>query len=427
MYRAILEGLKAWQKKEKRLPVLLTGGIQVGKTWTLKEFGKSCFRDMLYIDCRKKSYMTYIAEDNLEPGRILSMLGIYLGKPPKKDEVLIIFDEVQAIDGLLKALIHFSQQMPEYHICFTGAFADRACLRDEAELADKVEVLELWPMNFREFMEADGELRLLNRVLEVDKPMRIEEQLPLVHYVETYLMVGGMPEAVQAWIQRKDLPAVRKIHFKILEQGFQRLEQVEDMVVRERIQKCWRAILEQRVEENSDLDFLERKELISGQGEKLLETLTQTGFVYKINRASKGLYPLKDMVDQKRCRVYLIDVGLLTAIFGLNEEIFKENTIFQKKNRLLLEHYTWQQISANPNIGSLFYWSENVKKGEEVDFIFEDETEVVPVEIQTEESINGLKHYIEKYHPNMRIQISMSELKQTREVLTVPFYALWNL
>lgn len=383
MYRTILKDLEAWKIKENRRPLLLTGGVQVGKTWVLNEFGKKSFEDTLYIDCRDTNYISYLLDGVLEAERIFKMLEIYHGSQIKAGETLLIFDEIQETPGILLALMKLSQEVPEYAICCTGTFAEKElpCIGDEPE--ETPDILTLFPLNFKEFLIAVGEKDLCDQVVEKTGNLPDESKKKLLENLRIYFFVGGMPKAVSKWIETRSLSQVKVILDSMI-RNFNKVVKVSEY-------------------------------------EDGLNKLLEAKAFYQVFKVIKPIWPLESYIDKNKYHLHPMDIGVFSAMHNLKDT---EGDDFLKScNPRLVRQFVWQELYANKNISNIYYW------GESGELIFGDEDSVVPIQIDLNNSlaIENVNKYPEEYNIQMVIRISLDQLKKSRGVLSIPLYALWNL
>ena len=415
MYRTILEELKRWKNQENHSVLLLKGGIKVGKTWVLREFGRLCFSDVLYVDCLKTGYMSYIAGENMEPERILRMLGMYHGKKIKAGETLLIFDEVQAIPGLLGALLRFTSNCPKYHVCCTG-YMPEGELPDIAEGTEqKPEILTLKPLNFREFLHAAGRKQLTEH-MSAGK-LTPEEKTELSRQMRIYALVGGMPEAVCTWLQTGSLAEVRGVQELILETCAETVAKHFPTLAIGRIKDASERIAEMLSKEN--------KEWTGLKDEEVLAALMQSGFIYKVNRIEQGIWPPESYIEEDVYQLYFMDTGLLSSIYNITE--MSDDRLYLVRNGAVALQLIWQELYANENITQLYYW--RAARETKVDFLFHDEKSMIPVCIcmNEEERQNGLTQFRKLYAPPAAVKISRMQTKQEQDVLTIPIFGIWNL
>ena len=240
MYRKIITELKEWKDKKDRLPLILKGARQVGKTWILQEFGKEYFDDVLYINFENAGNIENLFEGNIEPNRIIEYLSALNHKKIEPEKTLIIFDEIQELPRALTSLKYFAEEMPEYAICCAGSLLG-VFLHDQVSFpVGKVDFLELQPLDFEEFLIANGEKTLID-VIRKNKL----EQLPdlitdrLKDYLKKYFVIGGMPRAVKTWIEEKDFELVEKVQKGILEAYERDFSKHTDNNTATKIQYVW--------------------------------------------------------------------------------------------------------------------------------------------------------------------------------------------
>lgn len=394
MYRAILEKLIAWKAKERRRLLLLKGAKGIGKTWILREFGRSSFEDVLYVDCTKTQYMSYIAKDNLEPERILRMLGIYHGRKIKAGETLLIFDEIQCIPNLLKTLARFAVQMPEYPVCCAGIFPEGELPGLEGSVSITPEVYQMMPLNFQEFMLALKKDMILQSIASYHDALTSWERKDILEYVKLYYLIGGMPEAVLEWTAHKDFLRVRQIQREILEESFS---------------ACG---LRMPDWENKDtiLPHLPMEEA------EARDALAGTGLLYRIYRIKDG--------EQSSCKTFVLDIGLKSLMSNERETFLKDKRAFSGRGKKLTEQFVWQELMANTNIPQLYFSEEETER---MTFVFADEDMLVPVEVLAYGSPEEAVQRRRKSRYPVAVNISFLDMKQEAGLLTVPLYGVWNL
>lgn len=414
MYRVILDELKKWKNQKTHPLLILKGGVKVGKTWTLCEFGKRFFSDVLYVDCSKTPYMSYLSGKNMEPERIFRMLNLYHGAKIKAGETLLIFDEVQAIPGFLQALHRLSCKCPEYMISCTGVFLERELPSAEEELEMKPQIVNVTPLDFREFLQVSKK-ELLLRDMQAGTLMNPDRR-ELLECLCTYLMVGGMPEAVLTWLDTGKMDRVRAVQKELLETGMERLGMHFPTIPIGAVRDA--------LEQTAMILSAENKEW-HGIEEEALAALQQSGLVYKVNRVTQGNWPPETYIDEDVYQVYFLDVGLLSAVYELTE--VSSEKLHQLRNGAVLLQLVWQELFANGNIEKLYYWRQ--ERDVKVDFLFNDEKLMIPVCIcmNEEDRQNGLSVFRRLYSPPASVKISRMQTSQEHDILTIPVYAIWNL
>ena len=211
MYRDAIEKLEKWKNRKNRKPLIVRGARQVGKTWLMREFGRKNYEKCAYISMDENERMENVFRDAFDIDRILLALEIEAGFKITPEDTLIIFDEVQEVPRALKALKYFCEQAPQYHIMAAGSLLGIALHEGTSFPVGKVDFLDLYPMTFREFLLACGQERFVQLMEQHDYAMMGNFRTELIDYLKYYYYVGGMPEAVQEYVQEKDFRAVREV------------------------------------------------------------------------------------------------------------------------------------------------------------------------------------------------------------------------
>ncbi len=430
MYRKIITELREWKNKKNRLPLILKGARQVGKTWILKEFGKECLEDVLYINFENAGNIASLFEGNIQPNRIIEYLSALNHKKIEPEKTLIIFDEIQELPRALTSLKYFAEETPEYAICCAGSLLG-VFLHDEVSFpVGKVDFLELQPLDFEEFLIANGEEALI----DVIKENKIE-QLPdlvtdkLKDYLKKYFVIGGMPSAIKVWLEEKDFEIVEKVQKNILEAYERDFSKHTDSSVATKIQYVWNSIPSQLAKENRKFIYGVIKDgARAREYENSINWLKDTGLIRVINRVKCGnKQPLKAYEDLKAFKIYLLDIGLLRVLCELPyETIIEGDTIYSEFNGLLTEQFVLQELSNIKKINTIYYWSNEFQS--KIDFVFSYKNLIIPVEAKSGVNVKAqsLKVYMKEYNPTFAIRYSLLNIKFDNKILNIPLYAIWN-
>ncbi len=428
MYRAVLSELKAWKNSENRGPLFLKGGIQTGKTWVLKEFGNSFYEDVLYVDCCKASYISYLVEGALAPERVMSRLSTYHGYEIVPGETLLVFDNVQEVRGLVKMLLSLSRELPEYHICMTGNNVESEMPTVEDGIAAP-QIIELFPMDFKEFLCATRNEDLIE-VIEANGAVEDGAELfRIITQLEMYFLVGGMPKAVAEWVGTGELLRVREAHADIFKTVREVLEKVSDA---ETVEKAFKLILASAEALKKDNKKFVYSVLGAKSGAKDYETALQllkdTGLASELWRVSEGNWPPEQYIDEKNFKIYPIDIGLLSYLYDFETKAFASKEVFVAGKGALTEQFVYQELRSNSNISSLVYWT-GQNPPAKAEFLFHDDNRMIPIEIAKpgKKKSNNLSIFAKKYQVPLGIRISVDEMVRESGVLTIPMYAIWNL
>ena len=430
MYRKIITELKRWKEKKDRLPLILKGARQVGKTWILQEFGKKYFDDVLYINFENTGNISSLFEGSIEPNRIIEYLSAVHHKKIEPQKTLIIFDEIQEFPRALTSLKYFAEQAPEYAICCAGSLLG-VFLHDQVSFpVGKVDFLELQPLDFEEFLIANNEKELINIIKNngLEKlPDLITDKLK--DYLKKYFVVGGMPRVVKTWIEEKDFELVEKIQKGILEAYERDFSKHTDSNTATKIQYVWNSIPSQLAKENRKFIYGVVKDgARAREYENSINWLRDTGLIRIVNRVKSGdKQPLKAYVDLKSFKIYLLDIGLLRVLCELPyETIINADAIYNEFNGLLTEQYVLQELKNISKINTIYYWSNEFQS--EVDFVFAYKNLIIPVESKAGVNVKAqsLKIYIKEYNPKFAIRYYLLNIALDNNILNIPLYAIWN-
>jgi predicted AAA+ superfamily ATPase len=429
MYRKLLEELKAWKYKKGRQPLLLKGARQVGKTWLLKEFGKSCFDDILYINFENAASLEELFSGVIEPGRIIDMLGALHGKRIIPEKTLLIFDEVQEIPRALTALKYFAEMAPEYPICCAGSLLGVALHKGTSFPVGKIDFLTLQPLTFEEFLIASGEEILcdfIRRSALAPLPRAFAEKLS--DNLKLYFIVGGMPASVQTWLDNRDFSIVEEKQLAILDTYTQDFSKHAPSSLVPKLRYLWNSIPSQLAKENKKFIYgLVKEGARAREYEDALLWLLDSGLIRRVGRITKGAIPLKAYEDLKSFKIYHLDIGLLRVMSELSPQTITESIrVFEEFKGALTEQFVLQELSSFSGIRNIYYWTSNATA--EVDFIFSDGRRIIPVEAKASENVQAqsLKIYRAKYDPALAVRTSLANLRFDNGLLNIPLYVLWN-
>lgn len=408
MYRKIISDLKKWKNKKERLPLILKGARQVGKTWILQEFGKECFEDVLYINFENESNVSDLFEGSIEPKRIIEYLSAIHHKKVQPQKTLIIFDEIQELPRALTSLKYFAEQAPEYAICCAGSLLGVFLHEKVSFPVGKVDFLELQPLDFEEFLIANKEQDLINLIQNsnMDKlPNVITDKLE--DYLKKYFVIGGMPRAVRTWIDEESFEEVEKIQRGILEAYVRDFSKHTDNNTATKIEYVWKSIPSQLAKENRKFVYGVVKDgARAREYENAINWLRDTGLVRIVNRVKCGnKQPLKAYEDLKSFKMYLLDIGLLRVLCELDyETIINKDAIYNEFNGLLTEQFVLQELKNINRINTIYYWANEYTS--EVDFVFSYKNLIIPVEAKAGINVKSqsLKIFMNEYDTKLAIR-----------------------
>lgn len=429
MKRYAMQQLIEWKNKSNRKPLILKGARQVGKTWLMKEFGRTQFQKVAYVTFYNNQRMKRVFDDDYDISRIIMNINIEAKVEVTPGDTLIILDEIQEAPRAIEALKYFCENAPEYAVVAAGSLLGVAIHKGVSFPVGKVDTIELHPMNFREFLEAMGEVSLANLLSSKDFRLINDFREKYIFWLKNYYYVGGMPEAVSYFADHKDYVAVRNIQKELLaqyENDFGKHAETSDLA---RIRMVWNSIPMQLAKENKKFFFGQIK---SGGRMKdyeiAIEWLLDCGLIKKVYRVSKPAIPLKAYTDFSAFKLFLLDVGLLGALSELDAaSILEGNEIFVEFKGALTEQYVLQELVSETDYTPYYYTSESAKY--EMDFMVQKGRDVVPVEVKAETNLQAksLKAYHAKFEPSYAVRTSMSDYRVDDWLTNIPLYAICNL
>ena len=421
-----MEALKAWKEKQDRKPLIIRGARQVGKTWLMREFGKTEYKACVYINFDNNLPMQQLFEGSLQPERLLVGMELFAGHKIDPASTLLIFDEVQEVPRALKALKYFQEEAPQYQIICAGSLLGVALHRGTSFPVGKVEFLDLFPLSFAEFLTALGKGPQAELLQTGELAMASAFREVYVDCLRQYFYVGGMPEAVHAFAERRDFNEVRQIQRRILDAYEQDFSKHAPNEVVPRIRMLFNSIPAQLAKENKKFIYgLVREGARAKEYELAMLWLTDCGLIHKVHRVSAPLLPLKAYEDLKAFKLFLVDVGLLSCMAGLRQSVLLEgNDLFREFKGALTEQYVLQELKAQSGL-QIYYWTAE-RATAELDFVVDNGEDILPIEVKAETNLQAksLKVYQEKYQPRRAIRTSMSDYRDEGWLLNLPLWAI---
>ena len=429
MYRSALTKLQEWKDKPNRKPLIIRGARQVGKTWLMKEFGRTFFANTAYINFDNNRRMRILFEDDYDLKRIITALQIESGVKITPEDTLIIFDEVQEVPQALTALKYFYENAPEYAVVAAGSLLGIAMHQGTNFPVGKVDELQLYPLSFREFLLATENAPLVDLLDHLDWPLITTFKSKYIDLLRQYYYVGGMPEAVAAYVERGDFAEVRAIQNALLAAYEQDFSKHAPNNIVPRLRMVWQSIPAQLAKENRKFIYgMLREGARAKDFEVALQWLADCGLIHRVHRVSKPGMPLKAYHDLTAFKLYLLDVGLLAAMGDIDvRTLLGGNDIFVEFKGALTEQYVLQQLIAEVGV-TPYYWSSEHGTGE-IDFLFQLDGTIVPLEVKAKENLRArsLRSFNEKY-PGLRpVRTSMSDHRKEEWMENWPLYAIGDL
>ncbi len=425
MERKLFSKLENWKDKKKRKPLIIQGARQVGKTWIMKEFGKRYFKNTVYINFDNNDVMKKVFQIDFDISRIVSAIKIEYGKSFDANDTLIIFDEIQEAPEALASLKYFYENAPQYAIIAAGSLLGVALHQGTSFPVGKVDFIQLYPLDFQEFICACGENELA-KLLESDDLKNINAySVKYTELLKRYYYIGGMPEVVQTYLDTDDYNEVRQIQRNLLKYYEEDFSKHAPKEVVPRIMMVWNSIPAQLAKENRKFIYgCVREGARAKDFELAIQWLEDAGLIIKNYRVSKPDIPLIAYMEINNFKMFMLDVGLLGAKCSITAKVLLDGCkIFEEFKGALTEQFVAQQLKSSDR--ELYYYSTSNSSGE-IDFVIQQEMKCIPIEVKAEENLHAksLKAFCDKFKPEMAIRSSMSDYREQEWMINVPLYLL---
>lgn len=420
MERLIYKQLAEWKASKDRKPLILNGARQVGKTYILRDFGAREYSKVAYFSLDRDLKTRHIFESATTTQSMLLSLSAISGIDITFGDTLVILDEIQECPKALEALKFFQEEMPELHIAVAGSLLGISLHGNASFPVGKVNMLKLYPLNFKEFLMAMGKAEL---AMIDDNEVVSALSLEYTELLRYYYFVGGMPAAVLSFVEQRNLNKVREIQQQILfdyQRDFSKHAPTNEIP---RINMVWNSIPSQLARENKKFIFgALRKGARSVDFELALEWLVDAGLVYKVCRVSSTQMPLKFYEDSNAFKLFIVDIGLMGAMANTPAEaVIVDNSIFKEYKGAFTELYVQNEMRA---AGITIYYHTPDNSVIEVDFLIQKGCEIVPIEVKAEQNLRSksLKTFINN-HPELKgVRLSMSGKSDEGWMINLPLY-----
>lgn len=427
MYRKIMRFLEAWKESEHRKPLILQGARQVGKTYSILEFGRTHYENVAYFNFETNPKLTKTFDENISPDYLIPILSHIAGQTIIKEKTLIVFDEVQLCERALASLKYFCEDAPDYHIIVAGSLLGIAVSREKFSFpVGKVDMKSLHPMDMEEFMLAMGEDALVEQIkrsFQTDTPMPSALHDSAMQLYRQYLVVGGMPECVMQFAHTRDYILVRHTQDTILTGYLNDMSKYNNLNEIKKTRLTYDNITVQLSKKNTRFQYkLIKKGGRASEFESAIEWLCLSGIVSQVYRVEQIKKPLENYRDIDSFKIYVSDLGLLAAKKDLaaNDILYMVEEINDFKGGMA-ENYVNVQLLINGY--NTCYWES--ERGAEIDFIIQRNGQLIPIEVKSADNTRAksLKVYMETYKPAYAIKLSSKNFGFEDGKKTVPLYA----
>ena len=426
MQRAILQKFIEWKSFSDRKPLIVNGARQVGKTWLLREFARTEYAKEAYIICRKNDIVRQIFTQDFDVNRILRALRALSGVDITPGDTLIVLDEVQDVPEVLEALKYFCEEAPEYHIAVAGSLLGISLHNGVSYPVGKVNEINVYPMNFEEFVLAKGETEVFKLIVNRDYMTMNLIHEKMVDLLRQYYYVGGMPEAVKKYVESDSLIEVRRIQKEILNGYELDLSKHAPKEQVPRIRMVWKSIPSQLSKDNKKFIYgALRKGARANDFEIAIQWLVDSGLVYKVPKCTKPALPLDVYEDLSSFKLYMLDVGLLGAMVNTEPvQVLINNNVFVEYKGGMTEQYVLQQMKSH-GVSPIYYHKTDDSRLE-LDFVIQYNAKLLPIEVKAEGNVraNSLTALLAKNPDLKAVRFSMLPYKEQGQLECLPLYAV---
>ena len=430
MRRRIETELLAWKEKsdDQRMPLLLNGARQVGKTYILRAFGAEHFENVAYVNLEANQAAASIFAEDLSPQHLIRYLESAIGEKIRPGKTLLFLDEIQSCERALTSLKYFCEEAPQFHVAAAGSLLGVAVNREKYSFpVGKVKTLALYPLDFEEYLWARGRESLAD---EIRSHCETLESLPEgLHKVaqelyREYLVVGGMPACVNAFAREKSFLDAASAQTQIVNASVADMAKYATASESVKIRACYQSIPAQLAKENRKFQYkVVRKGGSAALFGESIEWLTLAGLVLKCQKISHAYVPVSVHMELSSFKL-LGDVGLLMQQSGIPQQLILSGI----ENQFLgavAENYVAQQLAARGH--ALFYWESDSTA--EVDFVMQRDMDIVGIEVKSglNTRSRSLNVFSGKYNPAYNIRLSLKNFGQTGNLRSMPLYAAFCL
>ncbi|NLO09558.1 MAG: ATP-binding protein [Clostridiales bacterium] len=428
MKRKLEDRLLEWKNKgSKRMPLIINGARQVGKTYTLLEFGSKNYKNVVYVNLETNLLVSSYFSDNINPNRIIQYLEAYSNQEIIPEETLIILDEIQSCERALTALKYFYEETPEYHIATAGSLLGVAINREKYSYpVGKVDTITLYPLDFEEYLWALNEHRLCSEIrssyIEM-APMPEALHQRAIDLYRMYLIIGGMPASINEYLDTGKLLTVSDIQSKILNDYLADMSKYASHTESVKIRACYESIPAQLAKENRKFQYkIVQKGGTASIFGPSIDWLNYAGIVLKCQRIEHAFEPIAVYSDLSSFKLYMGDTGLLVMKSGLSHQ-----TILSGEKNLFMgsvaENYIAQALASKEY--NLYYWTS--KNTAELDFVLQLGNDIIGVEVkkETHSRSKSLGVFIDKYNPKYSIRFSNNNFGFANNIKSIPLYAVF--
>ncbi|NLU39552.1 MAG: ATP-binding protein [Bacteroidales bacterium] len=426
MERKIEKYFASWKKSSGRMPLMVVGARQVGKTYSILSFGNSNYNNVVYFNFESNPELQGIFQRDLNPVRIVQELSVLAGKTITPENTLLFFDEIQACEQALTSLKYFNEKANEYHIIAAGSLLGVAVNRNQYSYpVGKVEKINMYPLDFEEFLWALDQKSGCRLIAEhFDTNIEFSLHSKFIDLFNHYLTIGGMPQVVKEFIEKRDFNFVVALQKNINDAYVADMAKYATPDETTRIMAAFNTIPAQLAKENRKFQYkLIKTGARAHEFETALDWLQASGVANKCVKITEGKFPLQLYTENAAFKIYLSDNGLLCSKYGIAPHfLISGNRIIDNIKGALTENFVMNSLISNQF--QPYYWESQGKA--EVDFVVQmNDGKVIPIEVKSSENVRSksLKQFINKYKPAYSVRVSTKNFGFENGIKSIPLYA----
>jgi len=433
MERAIEKVLKEWITDPKRLPLLMRGARQVGKSYIIEKFGRENFETLAVANLEYSPELK-ICFDSFDPKAIIERLEAYLKCSIVPGKTLLFIDEIQECPSAIMAMRYFKEKMPDLHLIGAGSLLEFVLEEKNFSFpVGRVQFLYLHPLSFEEFMLAQGEERFLEFVRRstIQNPLALDYHEYLMKQVTKYFILGGMPEAIDSYLVKQSYLnsyTTQENLLRTYQSDFPKYESKTDHVCLEKLFSEAPALVGSHFKYSKVDPHLRAEQLKSA-----LQKLVQAGLLMRIHATSASGLPLRSQINEKKFKLLFLDIGLMRTSLGLEPREILESDLINLRSGALAEQFVGQEILAYRNLyeeKQLYFWErEKASSSAEVDYVINLDGKIVPIEVKAGKTgrLRSLQQFMTEKKCPIGIRISSQSLSFENNILSIPFFMINHL
>jgi hypothetical protein len=435
MNRTIEKHLVSWKNSSNRLPLLVRGARQVGKSFTIEKFGKEFFETYVTIDFDVYPQFATCFSGSLEPRDVCASISVLAGKEIIPGKTLLFLDEIQQCPRAIMALRYFYEKLPSLHVIGAGSLLEFALSAEEIRMpVGRVQYLYMYPLTFAEFLEATAEQQALMSIStlgELNQPYPDAIHQHLLTLLRVYLTIGGMPAVVREYRTSGNMLLCARVQAGITQTYRDDFGKYAGKATVSHLQKVFAAAPKMvgRKFNYSSVDNTVHSRELKGA----LELLEKAGVVYRVKQTAGSGLPLEAGASDRNFKVVFLDVGLMQNLCGLSGELLASSDILAVHAGAVAEQFVGQELRAHADPflqPGLYYWAREARTSNaEVDYLVPFGSNVLPLEVKAGKSgaLRSLHLFLQEYKAPIGIRVSQLNRQYESTLLSIPLYAMHEL